>query len=174
MNILEIRERFTDEKKLFKNKNRNRMKIPQWIIDDREEPLKVVYRDFKKLVGDGDIVFGYIIDASPEIYSEGENDLPATIIYSLDAEFYDRDRLKNVGVKVRESGQYKSYLKSRVFSKILPTGITEGKEVYITTIILCRKHLPMRILSRDILPVIVMPNETNASIVVPKYYWGER
>lgn len=171
MDIVEIRDRFSREKKLFKNKNRNRMKIPQWIIEDKEEPLKVIYKDSKKLIADGDIVLGHIIEAAPELLLEGEIDLPVTIIYSLDSQFSRGEELEELASKVKESEIFTNSLEKRIFNEKLPSSLVGDREVYMTTLILCRKHLPMRVLSRELLPVIVMPDETNASIVVPKYYW---
>ena len=62
---------------------------------------------------------------------------------------------------------------TRLFNIRLPDSITKGREVYFTTIMVLRKHIPKKRLVGLIFPILADPEQFKTSIILPKHYWAK-
>lgn len=149
--------------------------------------LCLIYFDQINLLRKGHIVWGSLVQANEALFEPGRTDLPASVIYSPDPYFdKDLDLLNRIARSIFElKGTRPSnpeLLKlaqcvtnefNYVMKKRIPMGLTEGKQVYMTTIMVSRKHLPGRILSFGNFPLLVLPEKTNATLILPSCFWPE-
>ncbi len=62
---------------------------------------------------------------------------------------------------------------SRPQSVALPLTLSEQREVFLSALIVWRAHLPFGFLRGTLLPLLVMPGETRATLIVPGRFWGD-
>lgn len=186
--IEKTREIYNEKKKRFSIVNifRDKLCMPRWVKDSNDE-LKVIYEDASLLYKEGDIVYAYLIQANSLLFKEGVNNHPACVLFSTD-KYFD-DNLDKLEVLARHLYDYKGaedvpenirkfidvitdeYI--RLFNVKLPYEITKGRDVYYTTIMVHRNHIPGRYIKESYFPLLIAQNKTKASIILPKHYWSE-
>ena len=144
-------------------------------------PFKSVaaYYDFSVLKS-GTIYYGFLVEANNMLFTPQTNNsydvMPAVFIYSTDPYFeehpYDlqpvseklfNDRANNI---LRNESEY--------FSNIKVDGkLTDGREVYMTTVMVSRAHLPLGYISANLVPLIADPLHCTSVFIVDVQYWSE-
>jgi hypothetical protein len=115
----------------------------------------------------------------------GADDCPAAVVYSL-APFFD-DKLKTLaevadilfglkGGEVRDPdlAEFADAITSEeqvLFNRKIPLSLTFRHRAYYTTIMVHRKHLPVRFLKASWFPLVADPDESPASVILPSRYW---
>ena len=56
---------------------------------------------------------------------------------------------------------------------LLPKDLCYQKDTYMTTVYIYRPHLPRPLLLRGFFPMLVLPEKTTASMVLPAAYWSD-
>lgn len=177
----EMRQKYT--KKPPKNEKLPR---PEWLTP--EDGLYSVYEEKEQLFHKGQIYYGYIVQANIGLFSFfPHSDLPANIIYSTE-EVIARDPMlmKRMGQYLfhfkkeqeHSNSEYKEILNvirdelDRSSFKFKPLRAEElGEEMYFTSIMVFRKHLPCRVLKGGIVPIIAAPDKCRSVMILPKKYW---
>lgn len=59
-----------------------------------------------------------------------------------------------------------------LYYRDLPKKITNDKLVYCSTIMVHRAHLPGKYLQNGLIPLLICPTKTVASIILPSKYWA--
>ncbi len=158
---------------------------PLWIIQC-VDPLYRIYKDQAKLFKNGTIVWGHLVQANVDLFKSGYDSLPAGIVFSLDPYFENNlEHLEKIaghlfslkGKEINdESLRYFSEVitneQARPLNIAVPQTITDGREVYMTVIMVHRKHLPVRYLTLSWFPVLVNPRLTKGAIILPSKYWA--
>ena len=148
------------------------------------DELHVVYEWRKRLLQEGDVALGVIVQANEELFSRGTYDLPANIVYSsnrttpklLDTLAQSADRifaLKNTEPEQDEERQFAEIITDeygREMRQPVPKTIAGIEDVTLTTIIVFRKDLPHEYLTSGFFPVLTHPN-TPAVMIVPSKFW---
>ena len=62
---------------------------------------------------------------------------------------------------------------SRPQSVPLPRSLTQGRDVFLSALLVWRAHLPCGFLSGTLLPILVLPGETRAALIVPGQFWSD-
>ena len=164
----EIRANYFADKNISKNR-----------ITIIKSPEHEKFFDFNVL-SSGQIYYGFIIMANIELFKKNSryNTWPAAIIYSTDEYFSSNPMaLKTIEeyffYNDNKDGWVKSLDLERKFTPrvLIPPEITEGREVYITTTMMYRPHLPLHHITDKLLPVIVDPLNSVSSFVVDSQYW---
>lgn len=160
--------------------------MPAWMRP--EDGLYTVYEDKEQLIREGQIYYAYVVQANVALFSFFPHaDLPANIIYSTE-EVIAKDPML-----MRRMGQYLFHFKNEQehsdseYKEILDVIRDErdrssfrfkpfcadelGEEMYFTSIMVFRKHLPRRVLRGGIVPVIAAPEKCGSVIILPKQYW---
>ncbi len=187
--IAETRELYEQHRGKFSflEKRRNRIPYPRGLAEDH--PLLVAARDQKLLYDEGRIVYACVVDAHKSIYEKGNDVCEATVVFSED-EVFDEfpNLLAEVAIRVarlQDANQadlpeeHKAVLReltgrsSRRQNMLLPKDLSYQKDAYMTTVYIYRPHLPRPLLLRGFFPMLVLPEKTTASIILPAAYWSE-
>jgi len=145
-----------------------------------------IYLQQGVLLTKGRIVWGTLIQANKQLFHPGMHDCPAMALYSLDPYFdthpdelmalahrlfslkgtrpADRDELHFARVVTDEM--------DRSMHLPVPLSLTDGRECFASVIMVYRRHLPGRYLSQGLFPLLVRPEMTKVSMIVPSKYWS--
>ncbi|MEM9162642.1 MAG: hypothetical protein AAGC54_06180 [Cyanobacteria bacterium P01_F01_bin.4] len=130
-----------------------------------------------------------MVQANNQLFEPGKENLPANLVYSPDPWFdhnlsalarlaRDLFELKNKTLTHPETEELKVFAEA-ITSEVrgllnveIPHHITWDKQVYFTSLVSHRKHLPTGYLKLGWFPLLVAPNKTPAVMVVPERYWS--
>lgn len=192
--ITATRMKFENERLDFsrKLKRYNLIKPPSWLKRQGNLLLKTIYREQKVILSQGRLVWGVVVQANRQLFEPGDSAHPAVVVYSLDPYFDSfRDDLKEIAsrlfsLKERDLEEIRCQDKSLVplaqvikdefavlFNQLIPFSVTYGREVYFTTVMVHREHLPAQYLVHNWFPLVVHPLKTRASLILPGKYWDD-
>jgi hypothetical protein len=188
--IQRTKEQFGSAPRSFSIWNRlhNKMTPPKWMKVHQDVRLLSIYEDQKALFTNGLVVWGHLVQANSLLFSPGLSDHPASIIFSLDSHFdknlYDLETIahnlyghKGQEVNEPELAYFVDVITDEFktpFNIQLPYSLTANRDVYFTSIMVCRKHLPKRQLISGWFPLLTNPRLTKASIILPFRYWNSQ
>lgn len=181
-------DKFRNSSKFLKSFKQRKFKVEKSeqmkkCCDHRFDEL---YREQELLFNDGYIVWGGIIQANTGLFSPGEEDLPANVIFSLDDSI---DSNPNMLLDVAkylftfkgedceadsELQEFADNLADEIEPKYnlkIPTSISYDIECYYTIAMIFRKYIPQGYLVSSLFPYFVKPDETKASLMVPMEFW---
>ncbi len=161
-----------------------RVARPRWM--KRSDELNEVFRRQGKLMREGDILWGALVQANKHLFNPGPHDHPAMAIYSADPLFeHDPGRLQAIAHRLGElKGTTPSDPRERRLAEIItgemeramgwtvPESCTWGREVFSTAFMVFRRHLPDGVLRSGWFPLLAHP-ETQAVMIVPSNYWPD-
>lgn len=144
----------------------------------------------------GSIRYAYLVKANVEGFKKNYSatEFGAVVLYSTD-EFFETDplELKKIAEKLWRlmdsdvsdvfEDSYKNERSDLIgllkdddcfFTNVLlPEDLTNGREVYVTTMMIYRPHLPEGYISDGLFPIIADPAVSKTSLVVDRKYWSE-
>ncbi|WP_449473193.1 hypothetical protein [Streptomyces tanashiensis] len=162
------------------------LRIPRSDWVEREDPLAEILKAQDVLLAEGRLVWGAIVQANSDLFVRGWHDLPAAVIYSPDTAVFDDspDLLLDIARKLyRLKGTRQQDPELAAFSRMLasemdremrlevPRRLTGSAAVYCTDIIVARRHLPGRALSKSIFPLLIAPEHTAMTMMLPSRFW---
>lgn len=184
--IERTRQIYTEKRIRFSNfdKRYNRLCLP-FFVWAKDKRFQSQYRDQDILISQGEVVFAHIIQANTLLFQPGSMNHPAAILFSRDRYFDDHlEELLELGHNMFDlKGQTLDDPELKKFAEVitdemtallnvkLPKKITGNREVYYTTIMLHRKHMPLGYLKTGWFPVLVLPDRTEACMFLPERYW---
>lgn len=132
----------------------------------------------RSVIATGKIRYGYVVEANNEMFRFKDLQtvsLPGVVIYSTD-EYYDSNpmALKKIAYELyrkKRSNELRNELRYFAATR-LPDELTEGRAVYMTTIMFYRLHLPLGYLTDSLLPLVADPEHTGVFVVDVKYWTG--
>jgi hypothetical protein len=146
-----------------------------------------IFRERKRILRDGIVVWGAVIQANRMIFTPGPRDVPGEVVYCPDL-----SRKVNVGVLSAVAGRlfslkgttpddqnlngianYLANERIRVFGLPVPHSVSPELPCMISTIFFRRTHLPNRVLSSKMLPIILLPKAPRLAMVLPSKYWPD-
>jgi Fe-S cluster assembly iron-binding protein IscA len=157
---------------------------PSWIGDD---DMAVIFKDQRFLYAEGEVVWGTFVQANAVLSRPGPSNAPGTLIYSRHAEIDDDPRLlqtfaRRLGALKHDESENEDEQRygemlydemKRAMRWRAPETCTSGLPVYSTSVMVCRKHLPRRVLIRTPVPIL-RHRDTVATIIVPCWFWPRR
>lgn len=170
----------------FLDKLRFRGMPPFWLWFS-EDPMLLAYKKSHLFLQQGRVVWGHIIQANKALFDPSDKgDYPAAILYSPDP-YYDAHMpaLTKIAhslfaIKGKDTSQelkifsdtladeYETHMKLPI-----PPVLTEGREVYYSSILIPRKHLAFPFLVASAFPLLIAPNHTDGNKILPALYWSE-
>ncbi|MFI4910995.1 MAG: hypothetical protein ACIAQZ_04955 [Sedimentisphaeraceae bacterium JB056] len=187
--IEECREIFGDAPRQIKGFElwKASLSVPFWAIRSLDFRFFELYRDQWKLLKNGRVVWGRLIQANELLYRRGFSSHPATIVYSLDpqvdsyTEILDETAVKLFGLRGKQLvNPQLQILADKLEDEmvmdmklLIPPSFTEGIECFYACIMVDRKHLPTKRLSYNRFPILVNPEQTNTTMMLPYRYWSE-
>lgn len=156
---------------------------PDWIPSETMRPKNSQLQD--RVRANGKVVWSALVQANNNLFSPGPDDHPALVAWSEDP-FFDNhvDELQQIaqacfalkGIDQTEPdaqqlSQAVTSEMSRPLRMSIPTSITHGREVFVSVLLVVRRHLPAGHLTETIMPVWIDPEPTGIVILVPAGYW---
>lgn len=156
---------------------------PEWM--QKEDRLSEVVQRQALLLKGGQIGWGALVQANRLLFSPGEDDCPAMLVYSRDRYFDEHPQeLRAIGgafFSFKNTEQTHPVLKrlanqvtdemSRTLSDDLPP-VFSTRPLRSTTFMVFRRHLPAGVLTSGLLPILTHPS-TGAVMIVPAEFWPE-
>lgn len=163
----------------------DRLRIPAPLARLANHPLRAVYDEQPVLFEHGRVVWAHVVQANTQLYQMGEMDLPAAFVFSVDPYFDVHWQtlanlaaglfaLKSAANPDPADAAFARILTSEtemVFNLPVPRQRTADKEAFFTTAMVHRNHLPSWILGANLVPFLVAPDKTHASMILPQRYW---
>ena len=153
---------------------------PKWMTDDDE--LLETYERQRAMLREGRIVWGHLVQANRLLFSPGEDDCPADVVYAVDPSFdQDLEGLAAIARRLSATKQrpqaWVSHVlageSQRVARYRLPSWLSGSRDVYFGSIMLHRRLLPDGVLTAFVVPLLVDPRQPSLPIVVPAALWGD-
>lgn len=162
-----------------------RIKRPRWawFRDD----IRQIFWNRTSLLRKGRIVWGHIVQANAMLFSPGELDAPAAVVYcTQDRRVIDLAELSQIASQLfdlKGKPQFADEQDRQAFSDRLademsrPYGLRVPKSISpripcaMSTIFIARKHLPGGYLKKPLLPLLVATTPPHVTMVVPDKYW---
>ncbi|MCL2677524.1 MAG: hypothetical protein FWE85_00540 [Clostridiales bacterium] len=182
-NIADIRTLFNNKSPHFSDT----LLRPAWL--GTGDKLNQIYIDQNDLYKSGKVFWGCLVQANILLFKRDffgrVPAAPANIVFSPDPYFdgnpgelasmaYELFSYKNKPYAPSDSKEVTDSITDemeRSFNIKLPDSITKGREVYFTTIMAVRKHLPKKRLSGSRFPILADPQRLKTSMILPKRYW---
>jgi hypothetical protein len=163
-----------------------RLVPPQWLQNAPADALWEIYRQQDVLWRDGLVVWACIIKANQAALSPGKEDVPASVVYSPHPWFDARlDQLGRIAQVLGElQGKQHRDPETAEFARMMfndqnraprlpvPKAIFGEFPAFHTSVMVVRKHLPRGFLTNGMLPVLIKPQTTTATIILPSCYWS--
>lgn len=157
--------------------------------DDDSQKNKIAKPNFfgaKKLCNfstlkTGKIVYSCIVQANAKLFTPSKfihQVLPAVVVFSMD-EYYDKNplELKNIAKDLFANKQNNVLKNEHMYFANLPVPecFTNGRQVFVSTILVYRKHLPWGGITGThlIVPLIANPEKCSSAFIVDSLYWSK-
>ncbi len=162
------------------------MDPPSWMNANPDDFLWGIYHAQALLRAEGRVVWGQIVQANSKLFSAGDIDCPAAILYSGDPAYDDAPNalrqlatqmfaLKGTSPADPELHQFAATLTDelrRDNQLMLPVQLTGGRRVVYTSIMVCRRHIPGGYLASNLLPLLICPAKTPWAMILPQAFWS--
>lgn len=162
-----------------------RIRPPRWCRAS-DDALMIIYRDQDKLLREGDVALGVLVQANSLLFKRGVSTGPANVLYMTEGDVANpairlmeiADNIYSLkGTKPDDPDQLKfarmvSYEMGRDFRVSVPASLSNGLDVTYTTIMIHRKHLPYGYLTNIYFPLLVH-QESRAAMILPARYWPD-
>jgi hypothetical protein len=150
------------------------------------DELKIIFRDQDLLRDGGRVVWGFTVQANSELFEpSNRTPLPAAVLYSPDPAFDERpDVLQSVAEGLfdlkgttpdnPELAQFAAAITdeyARTMRLQLPPVLCAGRAAYMTSCIIQPSHLPGGYLAAPFYPLVIFPERTVATMMLPCQYW---
>ncbi len=151
-----------------------------------KDPLLMILEDQDKLLRGGTIVWGHLVQANSMAFDRKNiRTLPANVLYSFDT-YFDSDVMylgaiarslfaqKGTSPADREIREFVRVITDELERSIrreLPRHYCCGHSVFFADCFIQPSHLPGKCLTGSYFPMLVNPEETAATMILPSQYW---
>lgn len=162
------------------------LKAPPWSAQDA---LARVTQSQQMLLEQGRVASAALVQANAQLWAPNQSDSAALALWSEDARFEtDTSRLRELALEVYDlKGQelaeddplqpiahYVTAESSRPLNAPLPAGWGEANaRFYLSALLVWRAHLPCGFLTSTVLPMLVLPEKTDAVMILPAEFWAD-
>lgn len=160
------------------------VQAPDWLAE--KDPLAEVFDKQLFLHQEGQIVWGALVQAHSQLFTAGETDHPALLVYSTDPHFDSRPHeLRAIAKTIfkLKNGSHSDPAVQR-YAKLVTDELDHGKgwklpkaltaqNVRCAAFMVFRKHLPNNILAAAWFPIFTHES-TSAVMMVPEKFWPEK
>ncbi|GAO42713.1 hypothetical protein [Flavihumibacter petaseus] len=159
--------------------------IPQW--DWQDDAISNSVYLWKDTFTRGRLSWGHIIQVNSMMFSEGTIDCPGEVlIWRDDPEQFDADRFESIAGNLfqmkgnskeftnNEERDFAEYLENeltRAYGIKVPQRLTDGLNLRVSTVLFQRRHLPDRIITNSLLPILYLNESPMVAVVVPHKFW---
>lgn len=161
------------------------MTPPDWLNENPGDELWSIYKRRHQLLTSGQVVWSFVVQANDLLMQRNPLDCPAMVVYSIDPHFDGRvEELASIAeslasLKFSQPDDEELAAFARVITseldrsmRLAVPGIYAGtRPVFTTTVMVCRKHLPAGRLTCPVMPLIILPRLTRATMILPSRFW---
>lgn len=183
----EIRQALGPAPRELREDGQLRARPPEWMT--AADDLRPVYRLQLRLLREGQVVWGHVVQANTQLFEPGAHDHPGQIVFSPDPYFDHRlDELAALASdlfdlkgrsaagpplepELAEVGRLLAGERDRVLRARVPPVMTEGLEVHYGSVMFHRRFLPGGMLRESFLPVLIAPG-LEPALPLPSARWG--
>jgi len=140
---------------------------------------------YQLLLEKGFVVWGATAQVNGGMFSPGQDDLPGITVYSDDSHFDDHPEdlidiakalfaLKGTDPSDQELQPVAAGITNEYDNtprRLLPDKLTDGRSVYMAYTIFHRHRIPGGVVAARILPLVIAPQLTEVSMILPSSYW---
>lgn len=151
-----------------------------------DEPLLRIIEGWEHTLRNGKVVWGAIVKANQQLWHSGTEDCPALLAWSPDQEFASKpEALRSITRSIQsvidsnsvpdELQHLQTFLRDDLYretSRLVPPSLTNGHKVFLSTIMVFRRHLPRGFLCQSMLPVCI-GEEWDFPAILPCTSWSE-
>lgn len=159
------------------------LKAPQWSANS---PLHVVAGEQKLLLEKGNVVHAAVVSSSVHLTEPGTSDAIALVLWTLDPHLEnDLCRLQTLASElyhqlatdtsdvIKNSAQAVAQKHIGCFNQpLIENWQGEDGPFFVSELLVWRDHLPCRFLHSIIVPLLVLPEETNVAMILPGKFWS--
>lgn len=165
-----------------------KIKKPNWLLQKPSDNLNLIYDNFENFYNNGEIYLSCILRANSALFRQINGDRPAQMLYTNDDYFYSHpeellkisDNLynikKNNSYECNEDGELYKILNDDYYRPLnvkIPLDITNNHDVWVTSIIMIKEHIPFHKISNFFYPLLVLKDVSVGGMIVPKWYWSK-
>lgn len=149
-----------------------------------------IYTEQGNIFKKGKIVWGAFIFVHSQLPEKGSRDLPALMLYSLDPYYEEHyEELIGIAESIAQNGdpttmnqspvvknlshKFIRMRKSPLRKKWELTITIEDRTLYVASVLVVRKHLPLNLVTSKMVPLLVDPDDVWKTLVFPEKYWPE-
>jgi hypothetical protein len=175
-NVIETQAAYTDA-----TWSRDRVSKPLTYYTDGELRYESQFRDQRVLLQRGRVVWGAITAVKDTTVAPGTGEI--AVVYATGRSFDEiPEKLQEFGQQLAErvrdearaeDGQTWKQKLGYDCKVALPSQWTAGTQCYGGNLLVSLPNLPGGQVSHWLLPLLILPEHTDASIVLPQFYWDE-
>jgi hypothetical protein len=165
-----------------------RIDPPGWMIDYDDDRFLRLYQDQHLLFKQGEVVWAHLVQANSNLfYPEDPDDLPAAVVCGYDRYFDDHlddlsfiahhlFEIKGRTMRHPQLARLAEHLQDEMevlFNHPLPDILPTPAVAHFTCLMVHRKHLPVPYLAQPWFPLLVLPDQTPMSMILPSRYWPQ-
>jgi hypothetical protein len=154
---------------------------PAWMASS--DPLGEVFAQQRRLLAEGQVVWGALVQANRQLFSAGSSDCPALVIHSPDPHFNERPR--ELALIAQKFFQFKGSTPTDPTLRAVAQRVTDEMDrslgfslppvfsrrpLQSCAVMVFRRHLPRGVLTSPILPLLTHPS-TPAVMILPAQFW---
>ncbi|RYG64323.1 hypothetical protein EON80_19435 [bacterium] len=156
-------------------------RLPRWCAQSQLAPLQ---QQRINLLRQGQVVASALIQANWTLYRPMPEDAPALVVWSEEPNLANDDkelrclakrindlRYDGTGGDLAELGELVNNEHEFPLQYAVPPSLAEN--TYMTTILVFRRHMPSGFISSRLLPLLVLPEVTSQSLILPGKYWPQ-
>ncbi len=163
-----------------------RVPRPEWIYREPIDDLETLFLKLAELRRDGRVVWGHFVQANSLLFSPGDWDCPAEVVYSHDHPDIGLEELNDIASKLfalkgsiptdplmKAIADHLTNEMTRVFGLQVPPAFSPHARCLMTTTYVVRKHLPGpdHCLRKPLLPILALPDPPHVVLPLPSRYW---
>ncbi|WP_131736004.1 hypothetical protein [Actinomadura roseirufa] len=163
-----------------------RLAPPLWLQLNREDLLWDVLGGHRDALTRGQVVWGHVVRANTPLFEAGRGDSPASVVYSFAPVFDDEpdelalvaQRLFRLSGSPQEDPELRKLAtsiadeKARELRVPVPPSLAGSEPVFLTTVLVSRRHLPSGYLSASQFPLVAHP-DVKGAMILPSRFWPE-
>ena len=158
---------------------------PSWCTV--EDDLYALFENKWKLLKNGIVVWGHLVQANSLLFEPGSDNCPASVIFPnsersplapeqlapIARAMFDLKNTSGNTVELQEVADSLTDELMRTFGLRVPSQLSHGHEIFEASTFITRKHLPTGVLSIPFFPLVVSPEPPYYNVPLPSRYWPE-
>lgn len=157
---------------------------PSW--DWKNDEIRNTVLNWNYVFKHGKLGWGYIIQVNNLMFEASPLNCPGDILIWNDQKPVDRELLEDIATQLYELKGYSEFLDdpeekeyaarmedelTRSYGLKVPESINKGLDIKVSTIFFQRKHIPNRVITSSLFPILYLDTHPMVVVMVPYKFW---